>query len=351
MKHDEPSESPAGDWYENSGRQRSIFSRTGDLVAISGKKNWQQEQLFSPRNYVFHLQLGRPTSFRADDKLFAYELCIMMKMFSRFFLEFEWCGHSVQIRTTQWITLLFPMKFLENLQTHTEIHKKLSRHYNSKHRITPRKSIINIPLNALNMFFWLITASKLLQRKSTLEKTESFLLSNPEIGSPLGLVTSRLLSNVEAAEDWAALVGMWTKVGWIPGRKGYKKEKKRMRLTTNFACSYNKEQLSIPKAVVKEGKTRQFLLPSEERLWKNLGKIKRRRRKDVYYKNTFSCNNLRSSYFESSLSVFLQLQSQQSNLKEIISNGKFFKDRKKSSSSVLICSLFISRHKDKMTLW
>ena len=89
MKHDEPSESPAGDWYENSGRQRSIFSRTGDLVAISGKKNWQQEQLFSPRNYVFHLQLGRPTSFRADDKLFAYELCIMMKMFSRFFLEFE----------------------------------------------------------------------------------------------------------------------------------------------------------------------------------------------------------------------------------------------------------------------
>ena len=71
----------------------------------------------------------------------------------------------------------------------------------------------------------------------------------------------------------------------------------------------------------------------------------------MYYKNTFSCNNLRSSYFESSLSVFLQLQSQQSNLKEIISNGKFFKDRKKSSSSVLICSLFISRHKDKMTLW
>ena len=32
------------------------------------------------------------------------------------------------------------------------------------------KIIINIPLNALNMFFWLITASKLLQRKSTLEK-------------------------------------------------------------------------------------------------------------------------------------------------------------------------------------
>ena len=158
------------------------------------------------------------------------------------------------------------MKFLENLQTHTEFDKKLSRHYNSKHRITPRKSMINIPLNALNMFFWLITASKLLQRKSTFEKIESFLLSNPEIGSPLGLVTSRLLSNVEAAEDWAALVGMWTKVGWIPGRKGYKKEKKRMRLTTNFACSYNKEQLSIPKAVVKEGKTRQFLLPSEERL-------------------------------------------------------------------------------------
>ena len=118
------------------------------------------------------------------------------------------------------------MKFLENLQTHTEFDKKLSRHYNSKHRITPRKSMINIPLNALNMFFWLITASKLLQRKSTFEKIESFLLSNPEIGSPLGLVTSRLLSNVEAAEDWAALVGMWTKVGWIPGRKGYKKEKK-----------------------------------------------------------------------------------------------------------------------------
>ena len=158
------------------------------------------------------------------------------------------------------------MKFLENLQTHTEFDKKLSRYYNSKHRITPRKSMINIPLNALNMFFWLITASKLLQRKSTLEKIESFLLSTLEIGSPLGLVTSRLLSNVEAAEDWAALVGMWTKVGWIPGRRGYKKEKKGMRLSTNFACSYNKEQLSIPKAVVKEGKTRQFLLPSEERL-------------------------------------------------------------------------------------
>ena len=91
---------------------------------------------------------------------------------------------------------------------------------------TTRKSIINIVLNALNVLSWLITASKLLQRKSILEKIESFLLYYLEIGSPLGLVTSRLLSNVEAAEDWAALVGMWTKEGWIPGLKGYKKEKK-----------------------------------------------------------------------------------------------------------------------------
>ena len=71
----------------------------------------------------------------------------------------------------------------------------------------------------------LITASKLLERKSTFEKTESFLLSYLEIGSPLAPVTSRLLSNVEAAEDWAALVGMWTNEGWIPSLKGYEKEK------------------------------------------------------------------------------------------------------------------------------
>ena len=60
------------------------------------------------------------------------------------------------------------------------------------------------------------------------------MLSTLEIGSPLGLVTSRLLSNVEAAEDWAALVGMWTKVGWIPGRKGYKKEKKKDEVNYEF---------------------------------------------------------------------------------------------------------------------
>ena len=98
------------------------------------------------------------------------------------------------------------------------------------------------------MFFWLITASRLLPRKSTFEKIEPFLLSNLEFGSPLGLVTSRLLSNVEAAEDWAALVGMWTKEGWIPGRKGFKKEKEKMRLSANLVSSHNKKQLSIPRA-------------------------------------------------------------------------------------------------------
>ena len=50
MKHDEPSESPAGDWYENSGRQRSIFSRTSDLVAISGKK-------IGSRNHYFPIEI------------------------------------------------------------------------------------------------------------------------------------------------------------------------------------------------------------------------------------------------------------------------------------------------------
>ena len=89
MKHDEPSESPAGDWYENSGRQHSIFSRTGDLAAISGKKMGSRNHYFPIEIIFFHLSLGRPTSFRADDKLLAYELCIMMKMFSRFFWEFK----------------------------------------------------------------------------------------------------------------------------------------------------------------------------------------------------------------------------------------------------------------------
>ena len=216
---------------------------------------------------------------------------------------------------------------------------------------TSRKSIINISLNALNMFFWLITASKLLQRKSTFEKIESFLLSNPEIGSPLGLVTSRLLSNVEAAEDWAALVGMWTKVGWIPGRKGYKKEKKRMRLSTNFACSYNKEQLSIPKAVVKEGKTRQFLLPSEERLWKNLGKIKKEDEKMCITKIRFHAKifvlHILNLHCQFSYSWNLNNQT----LRTSFQMANFSKTGRKACQVCWFVHSLVSRNKDEKTLW